>query len=522
MEIHIPTWNRRRFLQTLGQSALLTALPPSLRAAAGGDTTTVSIFHTTDLHGHILPTTDYAGRPDLGGLARCATQIRAWRKENPASVLLDLGDVYQGTAVSLNTGGSLMIRALDALGYDGWVVGNHEFDWGPGPFSAARKDSTMPVLSGNLRCPASASSPALRPYLLKEVAGFRLALIGLTTPALSTWLPPEDLDGVEALDPLESLATILREVAALHPDAIILAGHMGLIRRDDEANPVGALTRQFPQLAVCLGGHTHEDHPGEFVNGVLYTQADHYGIHAGRVDLTFDPASRRLLGRQATTVLMDHSVALDPAVISLCHEELGKADQLLAQPAGELTEVFRAHAMTEGRAGDQERLIGSAMLAALRARGIEAGLVAHGLFTEKDLAAGPLTLGAIWTLLPYENEIVTIDLLPPELLVVANELLNARKPLSLMGVAAVVQREGRLLKVSRLLTASGAPLPDRPMYRVALNSYDAQSGGGRYPILAQLAANPARHRLLHRIRVRDALVGFMTEHGKVGRAQLLV
>ena len=320
---------------------MLTALPP-LGRAADGDTTTVSIFHTTDLHGHILPTTDYAGRPDLGGLARCATQIRAWRKQNPASVLLDLGDIYQGTAVSLNNNGSLMIRALDALGYDGWVVGNHEFDWGPEPFSAALKDSTMPVLSGNIHYPTSAVLPALRPYLLKEVAGFRLAIIGLTTPALSTWLPPENLGGVEALDPLESLETILREVATLKPDAIILAGHMGLIRRDDEANPVGALTRQFPQLAVCLGGHTHQDHPGEIVNGVLYTQADHYGIHAGRVDLTFDMHSRRLVGRQATTVLMDHTVEIDPAIIALCHDELEKADHLLAQPAGDPDRNFSA------------------------------------------------------------------------------------------------------------------------------------------------------------------------------------
>ena len=320
VDLHLATWTRRRFLQTLGQGALLTTLPAPLLAEEG-DTVTISILHTTDLHGHLLPTTDYAGNPDLGGLARCATQIRAWRKENSNSLLVDVGDVYQGTAVSLDNRGALMIRALNALNYDAWVVGNHEFDWGMEALGAAVKNSTMPVLSGNSRwedrAPGHDASP-LRPYIVKEAAGFRIAIIGLTTPALATWLPPENLRGFEALDPLESLASILREVEALKPDAIILAGHMGLIRRDNEANQIGALTRAFPQLTACLGAHTHQNHPGEIINGVLYTQADHYGIHAGKVDLTFDRATRRLVQRQATTVQMDHQVALDSAVLALC------------------------------------------------------------------------------------------------------------------------------------------------------------------------------------------------------------
>ena len=149
-------------------------------------------------------------------------------------------------------------------------------------------------------------------------------------------------------------------------------------------------------------------------------------------------------------------------------------------------------------------------------------MATHGLFTEQDLPAGPLTLGTIWTLLPYENEIVTIDLSPPELLALANELLNARKPLPLMGAIPIFQHQGRTIRVGGFLSNSGAQLPERPMYRVALNSYDAQSGGGRYPVLARLAADPANLRLLHRIRVRDSLVGFMTDLKKVGRNDLLV
>jgi 5'-nucleotidase / UDP-sugar diphosphatase len=113
------------------------------------DTVCISILHTTDLHGHILPTSDYDEKTDRGGLARCVTQIRQWRRQNPNSILIDVGDVYQGTDVGLRTKGDLMIDLFNYLKYDAWVVGNHEFDWGIEPFERALERSTMPVLAAN-------------------------------------------------------------------------------------------------------------------------------------------------------------------------------------------------------------------------------------------------------------------------------------------------------------------------------------------------------------------------------------
>jgi 2',3'-cyclic-nucleotide 2'-phosphodiesterase/3'-nucleotidase len=517
-------------LRVIGQGALLSSLPGAA-FADDGDTVTISILHTTDLHGHILPTSDYAGRADLGGLARCATQIRAWRGANANSILLDIGDVYQGTQVSLDTRGALMIRCLNELNYDAWVVGNHEFDWGVGPLAESVRSSTMPVLSGNAlwdgkpvgRAMGSGHPlSALRPYIIKEVAGFRIAIIGLTTPALATWLPPESLAGFEALDPIETLRDLLHEVAALRPDAVVVAGHMGLTRRDDYANQVGELTRQFPELTAFLGGHTHQDHPAEWVNGVLYTQADHFGIHAGKLDLKFDRGNRRLLAREATTVLMDRQIALDPLVLSLCGSELRTAEQLLARPVGELMEPFAAVAPF-GEASDQERLIGSAIVAALRKRNVEADLVVHGLFEMRDtVGAGPKTVSDLWTILPYENEVVTIELSYPDLVRLAQELFTAREPRPLMGAHVVTTGEGALLKVSVIRARDGSPLPAKATYRVALNSYDSQSGGGRFPVLAQLVAQSSNRRKFYDLQIRDGLIDFFVSRQKVGRSSLLV
>ena len=117
-------WTRRKFVKIVTQAGLIGAVPAVARAAdtLNSETVTISILHTTDLHGHILPTLDYDGNPDRGGMARCVTQIRRWRRQNPNSILIDIGDVYQGTDVGLRSKGELMIDLLNHFEYDAWIV----------------------------------------------------------------------------------------------------------------------------------------------------------------------------------------------------------------------------------------------------------------------------------------------------------------------------------------------------------------------------------------------------------------
>jgi 2',3'-cyclic-nucleotide 2'-phosphodiesterase/3'-nucleotidase len=510
---------------------MLATLPAALLADEG-DIVTISLLHTTDLHGHILPTVDYNDNPDLGGLARCATQIRRWQNANPHNVLLDIGDLYQGTEVGLQTRGEVMIHCLNALAFDAWVIGNHDFDWGMEALADALKFSSMPVLSGNALIEGRAVRKApetpgsfsrLKPYFIKEMAGFRIAIVGLTTPALTTWIPPENLRGFEALDPVEALCPLLRELEAReHPDAIVLAGHMGLTRRDDYANRVGALTREFPQLTVFLGGHTHQNHSSEMINNVLYTQADHYGIYAGKVDLTFDLKSRRLLRREALTVQMDRQIPLDPRVLSLTQTELAEADMALAHPVGELTETFGVNSVL-GEPSDIERLIASGMKAALHKRGVEVDAVVHGLFDERHaFTAGVKTVGDIWTVLPYENEIATVDLSRDELFALVADFSSGAEFRNVMGLRAIGTMEGKRFTLTDLHAADGSPLTSKASYRVAMNSYDSQSAGQRFSTVARLVARPANHRVLYPIHVRDALIDFFVSRQTVSKSSLLL
>ena len=308
----------------------------------------------------------------------------------------------------------------------------------------------------------------------------------------------------------------------LKPDAIILAGHMGLKRQDDYANQVGALTREFPELVLFLGGHTHVNHPGEIMNNVLYTQADHYGIYVGKVDLTFDRVRRRLLQRKSITVPMDGRIPLDPLVLSLTRKEIDIADQTLAREIGELTETLDV-ASSVGEPSDVERLIGSAMIAALRKQGCEVDAVVHGLFDpQSPLLAGIMTVANAWDVLPYENQIVTIDVTRDELISLAQDFGSGRDLRNVMGMRVIGSRQGNRFVVQDLRAANDSPLPVKMTYRIALNSYDSQSGGQRFETVARIVQQSSSHRMFYSIQIRDALIDFFVTRQKVGKASLLV
>src|SRR3954447_10325685 len=436
------SWTRRDFLKLAGRTGLLGAFPTLANAAAAlePDTVCISILHTTDLHGHILPTFDYDGTADRGGLARCATQIRRWRRQNPHSILIDVGDVYQGTDVSLRNKGELMIDLFNHLEYDAWVIGNHEFDWGIEPFTNALRKSAMPVLSANTTLdgkPAGSSSDSqhafakVQPFVAKEIGGIKVAIIGITTPGMSFWLPREFTSGIDFQYPVESVRRAIGKAKSEGAHAIVLTGHMGLKPRtggDDFANTVVALTSEFPDIAAFIAGHTHQAIPSRLTNGVLFTQADHFGIHVGRVDLLFDRRSKKLLRREAICELMDNRFDPDHVVISRAAPQLAESEAALDEPIGEVAETLGCRSRP-GHPSDIEKLIAAAIVESLRERNVTVDGVIHGVFDDnRQVIAGPKTIRDIWKILPYENFIVTATLSPDEIKAVMEEVYASHEP----------------------------------------------------------------------------------------------
>ena len=482
------------------------------RTAESRPVKTISIFHTTDLHGHILPTRTYEGVENVGGFARCASCIRKWRLDAPDSLLVDIGDVYQGTAASLINGGNLMIGLFNLLGYDAWTLGNHDFDWGPEALEKNLTLSKSPILTGNIRLEGKtpgnlegAWKPVV-PWIMKEVGGFRIALIGLVTPGLPYWLTPETLGGVNVEHPLESLKKSVAEAQAAKADAIVVMGHMGWRREDDFANPIREILKQTPGVDIFLAGHTHQDKPSWETGNVLCSQASYHGIHCGRVDLSFDPQTRKLVDRKASTRLMDDTFAFDPGVMQLADPDLKKSAEQLSRKVATVTQPI-------GGTGSNSPLV--KLFCEIFAKALERNQtpvdgVFHGTFGTGDIPAGDLTVADCWKLLPYENLLLTAELSAEEIIdVIKEERSTYRSDRILWGFELKMDRE----KNVTLFEHQGKPVPAGSRYTIAFNSYDAQSGGKSMMRLREITLQPSAKRRVTSIDTRSALINGLSDRG---------
>jgi 2',3'-cyclic-nucleotide 2'-phosphodiesterase (5'-nucleotidase family) len=536
MNILTPRYGRRAFLRQLGGGTLASALP--WRALAGDDDlVTVSILNTTDLHGHIVPTQTYADKDgkvtgDVGGLARCATQIQAWKAENPHHLLFDIGDVYQGTHVSLSTRGQLMVRLLNSMNYDAWVIGNHEFDWGPEPLADAVKMSTPTVLGSNAKVDGVYANmlkdqahplAKIKPYLIKEVAGFKIGIIGSITPGLPAWSAPRLLGGFEAAPPVRSVHYALARMKKEGVDAVIVAAHMGLKGvgvPDDFANRINEIAKEVEGVHAIIAGHTHREIPSLKLGEVVYTQAGYYGIQCGRMDLVFSKSTRKLVAINPSTKLMDASVAQDPAILSASARERQASDAEWARSIGELKQDLTKDSLP-GRPAQTLLLLTRAIRHALEERKVPVDGVLHGNFLETGIKAGRKTIGDAWEVVPYENHLCTAGFTHEDLLAALTEVFNSKMSThNLDGFKVTVTKSGRKWQATGITLPDGKPLDPERRYRIALNSYDAQSGGRRYEILNQIATSAEAKQEFFPVQSREALIGYFTARQSITHADL--
>jgi len=268
--------------------------------AAPGDRTRVTIVSTTDLHGNILPIDYYTNRPANVGLAKAATLIRQARKDDPNLVLIDSGDTIQGTPLAYyhnrknNTPPDPMMLGMSALKFDALAIGNHEFNFGLAVLEKARREASFPWLSANTYRTGTEET-AYAPYLIKDVNGARVGIIGLTTPGVPSWENPENFAGLEFRDPVASARKWVAHLRTKERvDVVVVAMHMGLEAdlRTGKINPgqvpmenaALAVATRVPGVDVIAMGHTHREVPSLYVNGALLAQAGRWGdwCYAGR------------------------------------------------------------------------------------------------------------------------------------------------------------------------------------------------------------------------------------------------
>lgn len=509
---------RSRFLRcALGLSLLLGAMG-NLSARE----VSITILHTTDLHGHIWPGDILYPKEEvgsnIGGLARCATVIQRVRAETPNCLLLDDGDTIQGTAASFMSDGLMMVRAMNHLCYDAWVLGNHDFDWGREKLARCVETARVPVLAANLRCKAGAPKAVadkVRPFVVKDVDGVRVAIIGLTTPGIPNWSRPRLIEGMEFERSVEALQRVLPELKLQKPDVIVLAAHQGhRSAPDDHANEVFSITSWFPELAAVIGGHTHRTVPELMLRDILYSQAGYWGGSLGRLDLTYDTSQRKLTRRKSRLIKMDASVPEDSGLLALAKPDLDAADRELAHGIGTATAEFSI-AGGPARETPVHNLLCEAIFDRCRRAGHPAEIVIHGILNEHaGLKKGPVTVSDCWSLVPFENHIGVFEITPAQLREILEENAAHYSRDHFTGVygmkLALRVTAPRGQRVVAIADRDGQPFaPDRRV-RVAVNSFDLAGAGTRKARLRELAEAPEAKLVEMDYPVRQALIDFIS------------
>ena len=526
----------------LGLVCVLLLAHPPLAASDAPATVRLTLLGTTDVHGNIEPVDYYANQPANRGLAKIATLIRRVRASERHVLLVDSGDTTQGTPLAYyfarkdTSTPNPTIAVMNALGYDAMATGNHEFNFGLRVLWKAKREAHFPFLAANLRQEYTEGVRYFRPYIIKNVAGVRVGIVGFVTPGVPRWEIPAHYRGYQFEQIVDAARRVIPEVRK-QVDLVVVIAHSGLERNPDTGEPfnpdqipgenaVYALAEQVPGIDVILFGHTHRELQQAFIKGVLLVQAKNWGQSLARVDVTVQRDAQgkwRVASKHSTTIPVTDAVATDPEIRKL-GEPYHRATQAyldspIATCAKELdgsTARYEDHPLVD--------LIHKVQMEYGRA---DVSL-ATMFYPAARIPAGKVTVRQIAALYIYENTLYTVEMTGQQLkaaLEHAASFFSAwpfprGQPPRLPGYSAdaaegvsytmdltqpVGQRIGGL-------TYKGKPLNPARKLRVAMNNY-RYTGGGRYAVYKGL---PVVYRSPQEIR--ELILEYVTRTGTIPTA----
>lgn len=257
-----------------------------VHAAEEGSAVELQILATSDLHGKFVPY-DYALNTEStsGSLAQIATAIKELRTDN--TIVVDDGDTIQGNFAELFLEDEIhpMIQVMNVVGYDVWVPGNHEFNYGMDTLQNVISQSNAAVLCGNVY--DSEENALAEDYTIIEKDGIKVAIIGMVTPNITRW-DSANLEGWNVTDPVAETNAIIDEIKD-DVDVIVAVEHMGESNEYGVENSgVNDLANACPDLDVIIAAHEHKQIEGTEVNGVLIVENSSDGKTLSQVNLTLE------------------------------------------------------------------------------------------------------------------------------------------------------------------------------------------------------------------------------------------
>ncbi|MBF6640730.1 metallophosphatase [Flavobacterium sp. J49] len=288
---------RREFIQKTAASSTLLGLGGlSLSSFKTLSTKHLTVLHTNDVHSYIDPfPANHPKNPNLGGVARRAALIESIRKENPNVLLLDAGDIFQGTPYFNYYGGELEFKLMSMMKYDLATIGNHDFDNGIEGLYAQLPHANFEFVSANYDFKNTVMHGHVKPYKVLDKDGIKVGVFGLGV-GLDGLVDKKNYKETVYNDPLavaQDMARILKLEKKC--DLVICLSHIGYKYKDEPEKicdtKLATLTKD---IDLIIGGHTHTflDKPTVLKNvegkDVLVNQVGCYGINLGRIDFYFD------------------------------------------------------------------------------------------------------------------------------------------------------------------------------------------------------------------------------------------
>ena len=288
---------RRDFIQkTAASSTFLTLGGLSLSSFKTNDIKHITVLHTNDVHSYIDPfPADDPRNPNMGGVARRAAMIADIRKENPNVLLLDAGDIFQGTPYFNYYGGELEFKLMSMMQYDASAIGNHDFDNGLDGLFAQLPHAKFDFLSANYDFKNTVMDGHVHPYKIFTIDGIKIGVFGLGVE-LAGLVDKKNYKETVYLDPIEvsqDMAKLLKKDKKC--DMVICLSHIGYQYKNEKDKVSDLkLAAATKDIDLIIGGHTHTflDKPTIIKNidgkEVMVNQVGCYGLNLGRIDFYFD------------------------------------------------------------------------------------------------------------------------------------------------------------------------------------------------------------------------------------------
>lgn len=369
---------------------LVAALFLVFSASALAEPVEITIFHTNDVHGNVDTSSGM-------GYAMAAAYVNAMRAESENVLLFDVGDVFHGLPFANMTEGDAIVDILNAMEYDAWVPGNHDYNYGMDRLIELSQMLTFPTVLCNLS--DDDGNLAFQPYTIIETGGAKIGVIGVDAPALKLSMEPKSFGEYELTDGIEAVAAAAREIAD-STDAIVVLCHWGYTGED----PSSAALAQIPGVDLVIDGHTHEafENGVQVEGGALIVSTGEHLNNLGVVRMVVNEGGVTEL---TASLIPDPEVYSDQSIEQMIKVLREEYDEVASEV---LTTVdVRLEGEREALRTQETNLSNLVTDAVMEKTGADMVMLNAGTF-RISIEPGDLTRGDVATLMPYGNIVQTV------------------------------------------------------------------------------------------------------------------